>query len=194
MIKRLIATAVAGIAATCAGALALTTPVSAATAATSAAPSASTASAAPSAAAAACDRGPWADRVQGAPIGFTAGVRGGDYLWHDTTGFHLRVTHRSDGRQVYTGVLTSSAPMRIDPVRLERGDVAKLSADHRSLVFAFADYGHIDGVNFHTDCAASLTVSHLNVGRYALTPDRVYLGATRAHPARIPFTVHRELS
>lgn len=84
--------------------------------------------------------------------------------------------------------------MRIDPVRLERGDVAKLSADHRSLVFAFADYGHIDGVNLHTDCAASLTVSHLDVGRYALTPDRVYLGATRAQPARIPFTVHRELN
>ncbi|MEO7286969.1 MAG: hypothetical protein ABI140_08625, partial [Jatrophihabitantaceae bacterium] len=156
--------------------------------------SASTSPASTSPAAAACDRGPWADRVQGAPVGFTGGSRGGDYLWHDSTGFHLRVTHKSDDRQVYTGVLTASAPMRIDPVRLEAGDVARLSADHRSLIFAFANHGHIDGVNFHTDCALSLTVSHLNVGRSALTPDRVYLGITRAHPARIPFTVHRELS
>ena len=104
------------------------------------------------------------------------------------------MTHVSDNRQVYTGVLTASAPMRIDPVHLERGDVARLSADHRSLIFAFVDYGHLDGVNFHTDCAATLTVSHLNLGNSALSPDRVYLGATRAHPAAIPFAVHREQS
>ena len=103
--------------------------------------------------------------VQGAPAGFDAGDRGGDYLWHDLTGFHLRVTHRNDGRQVYSGLISSSAPMRIDPVRLERGDVLRLSPDHRSFVFAFADYGRIDGVNFHTDCAAALAVSRLHVGR-----------------------------
>lgn len=43
--------------------------------------------------------------------------------------------------------------MRIDPVHLEAGDVARLSPDHRSLYFAFVNYGHIDGIDFHTDCA-----------------------------------------
>jgi hypothetical protein len=163
----------------------LTTLAAPANAATTAA------SAAPAARAAACDKAPWADRVQGAPDGFTAGVRGGDYLWHDAKGFHLRVTHKGDNRVVYSGVITSPTPMRIDPVKLERGDVAKLSANHRSLVFAFADYGHIDGVNFHTDCAATITVSNLNADNAKLTPDRVYLGDAKAHPPHIPFTVHR---
>jgi hypothetical protein len=139
----------------------------------------------------ACDRAPWQAVVQGAPAGFTAGDRGGDYLWHDATGFHLRVTHRNDGRQVYSGLITSSAPLRIDPVRLERGDVLRLSPDRRSFAFAFADYGRIDGVNFHTDCAATLTVSRLHVGTAALPAGRVYLGRREAHPAGVPFTLHR---
>lgn len=147
-------------------------------------------SAAPSAQAA-CDAGPWADRIQGAPPGFSGGDRGGDYLWHDTHGMHLRVTHRSSSRDVYTGTITSSTAMRIDPVRLEKGDVARLSADHRTLVFAFANYGHVDGVDFHADCATSITVAHLNVGNVRLPASRVYLGVTKAHPAQVPFTVHR---
>jgi hypothetical protein len=138
-----------------------------------------------------CDRAPWGLRVQGAPPNFSGGDRGGDYLWHDTTGFHLRVTHRIDDRVVYTGVISSPVPMSMDPVRLEPGDVAKLSTDRRTLVFAFANHGHVDGVNFHTACAAHLTVSRLNAGSARLSPDRVYLGALGLHPHQVPFTVHR---
>ncbi len=138
-----------------------------------------------------CDRAPWGLRVQGAPPNFSGGDRGGDYLWHDTTGFHLRVTHRSDDRVVYSGVISSPVPMSMDQVRLEKGDVAKLSTDRRTLVFAFANHGHVDGVNFHTACAAHLTVSRLNAGSARLSPDRVYLGALGLHPHQVPFTVHR---
>jgi hypothetical protein len=162
--------------------LALSAPASAA----------STTSPAPSAAAAKCDAGAWAGRIQGAPRNFSAGDRGGDYLWHDTHGMHLRVTHRTSSRDVYTGTITSSTAMRIDPVKLEKGDVARLSANHRTLVFAFSNYGHIDGVNFHTDCATSITVAHLNEGNYRLPASRVYLGVTKAHPAAVPFTVRRQ--
>jgi len=152
-------------------------------------PAAANAAVSPSAAA--CDRAPWADRVQGTPTNFTAGSRGGDYLWHNATGFHLRVTHKNDNRVVYTGEITSPTPLRIDPVKLEKGDYVHLSATHKTITFAFVDYGHIDGVNFHTDCAAYLTVSHLNAGNLRLPADRVYLGAHEVHPAKVPFTLHR---
>jgi hypothetical protein len=144
----------------------------------------------PTAVARACDAGAWGSRVQGAPR-FDAGDAGGDYLWHDPTGFHLRVTHANEDRRVYTGVISSPTPMRVEPVRLERGDALTLSADHRSLYFAFANYGHVDGANFHTDCATSITVSRLNVGNQTLPVTRVYLGEHRAYPARIPFTIGR---
>jgi hypothetical protein len=161
------------------------TPASAAVAPTTASPATTTPTAA------SCDRAPWEAPVQGTPHGFTAGDRGGDYLWHDASGFHLRVTHKGDHRAVYTGVITSSRPMRIDPVKLEKGDIVKLSANHRTLTFSFADYGRIDGVNFHTDCAGALNVSRLHVGNASLPRTRVYLGATKAHPKAVPFTVHR---
>ena len=181
MSRRLVAAA--GIAAAASGLICLAAPAGAATS--------TGATSAPTTSAAACDRAPWQPVVQGVPLRFDAGDRGGDYLWHDQTGFHLRVTHRNDGRQVYSGMVTASAPMRIDPVRLERGDLLRLSPDHRSFVFAFADYGKIDGVNFHTDCAATLTISRLHVGKAALPPNRVYLGRYEAHPAAVPFTLHR---
>ena len=150
------------------------------------------ATATPSAAAAACDRAPWEAKVQGAPKGFGAGSASGDYLWHDTHGFHLRVTHgRNHDQRVYSGTINSSAPMRVERVKLEKGDSVKVAANRRSLVFVFANHGYIDGINFHTDCAKALTVSRLHVGNRNLTRTQVYLGQAKAHPAKVPFTVHR---
>jgi hypothetical protein len=153
---------------------------------------AATATAAPSAKAAACDKAPWEATVQGAPKGFGAGSASGDYLWHSTTGFHLRVTHGTNHDvRVYSGEVTSSQPMRIDPVKLEKGDTLTLAANHKSFVFVFANHGYVDGVNFHTDCATALKVSNLHVGSSSLPASRVDLGAHRAHPKAVPFTVHR---
>ncbi len=129
--------------------------------------------------------------MQGAPKGFGAGSRSGDYLWHDTHGFHLRVTHVAHDQRVYSGQITSSAAMRIEPVRLERGDTVKLSASHRTLTFVFADHGYLDGVDFHTDCASTLTASRLYLGNRDLDAAHVYLGYPKAHPAQVPFVVHR---
>ncbi len=147
----------------------------------------------PSPKAAACDAAPWEAAVQGTPH-LKAGDRAGDYLWHNKYGFHLGVTHATNhDRRVFSGEITASAPMRIDPVKLEKGDIAKLSANHRTLVFVFSNYGYLDGVNFHTDCASTLTVKNLHVGSSKLDRDHVYLGATKAHPKSVPFTVHRRL-
>ena len=151
-----------------------------------------TASPAPSAKAAACDKAPWEAKVQGEPKGFGAGSASGDYLWHGAHGFHLRVTHgRNHDQRVYSGEVHSSAKMRIDPVKLEKGDTLKLSKSRHSFVFVFANHGYVDGVNFHTDCGTSLTVSKLHVGSRDLTAKQVYLGHDRKHPSHVPFTVHR---
>ena len=76
-------------------------------------------------------------------------------------------------------------------VKLEKGDIAALSADKKTLTFKFADYGFIDGVDFHTDCAPSLKVSNLKANGKALPTGRVYLGAHRKHPSKIPFIINR---
>ncbi|UQX88769.1 hypothetical protein M6D93_01915 [Jatrophihabitans telluris] len=146
---------------------------------------------APSAKAAACDKAAWQGVVQGRPTQFKAGARGGDYIWHDSSGFHLRVTHAGDRKAVYSGAITANAPMRLERIKLEGKDSVALSADHKLIRFSFADYGHIDGINFHTDCASAVTFSKLAVGKSKLPASRVYLGAKRVHPHATPFTVHR---
>ena len=149
-----------------------------------------TASKAPSAVAKACDETAWQAKVQGRPA-FHPGAAGGDYVWHDTNGFHLRVTHHGTEKVVYSGQILASAAMRLDPVHLEGRDFAVLSADHRYLTFRFYNYGRTDGVNFHTDCAAALQVRFLHANGHPISTQRVNLGAKSAHPAKVPFLVHR---
>lgn len=140
-----------------------------------------------------CDLHAWADRVQGRPAGFDAHDKGGDYLWHTQDGFHLRVTHRGHDKRVFTGSITASAPIvGIHTTKLERPDKVWTSADHKTLHFRFVDHGWIDGVDFRTACATSLTVANLKTDKTALPRTRVYLGSSKVHPARIPFTVHRK--
>jgi len=144
----------------------------------------------PSAAAKACDKTPWQAKVQGRPA-FHPGAKSGDYLWHDNTGFHLRVTHHTNDKIVFSGQILASAAMRLDPVHLEGRDTVALSADHRYLTFRFDNYGHTDGVDFHTDCAKALQVRYLHANGHAIWHDRINLGVKSAHPAKVPFLVHR---
>jgi hypothetical protein len=137
-----------------------------------------------------CGLGRWEAAVQGAPH-FMAGDRGGDYLWHTSSGFSFRVTHRGDHRAVYTGEITANMPLHLSPVHLEKGDVVRLSADHRAILFAFVDHGYVDGIDFTTDCADQVTLSHLNVGDAPLPADRVQLGQNRVHPTALPVTITR---
>lgn len=138
-----------------------------------------------------CAKAPWQASVQGAPTGLGAGSPSGDYLWHSRTGFHLRVTHAHHEKRVYTGRITSSASLHMAPVKLEKGDSVRLSKNHRTIVFSFANHGYIDGINFRTDCASALVVTGLRVGSSNLPKSRIYLGTTKAHPAHSTFVVHR---
>jgi hypothetical protein len=156
-----------------------------------AAPASASSTPAPSAKAAACDKAPWQARVQAMPSAYHPGAASGDYLWHDSHGFHLRVTHHTSDRAVYTGEIVSSAPMRKEAVKLEGRDVAALSANRKVLSFRFYNYGHTDGINFHTDCATALEVKWLHRSGVRLSSSHVYLGAKSAHPAHIPFVVRR---
>lgn len=195
---RILVPAAAGIVVAGAGAAILTGGATTAGASSASLTAASTAQApvttqSPDVKIAKCDLHSWADRVQGAPAHFAAHDNGSDYLWHATDGFHLRVTHRTGDRSVYSGAITASASIvDIKAVKLEKADKIWLSANHRTLYFRFVNYGGIDGADFRTDCATSLTTHDLKVGDDKLPTSRVYLGATKAHPAHVPFTVRRE--
>ena len=146
----------------------------------------------PSAPAAACDKGPWQPNVQGRNPDYRPGAPSGDYLWHNRHGFHLGVTHgNSHDRRLYTGVIHSTGSMWLTRVRLEKGDFVRLSPNRHTLVFVFSNHGWIDAITFHTGCARSVTVRDLHVGSHNISRRHVFLGSEGAHPAHVPFRLHR---
>jgi hypothetical protein len=140
--------------------------------------------------AATCNDGHWPASVQGRPLLFHVHAPAGDYIWHDSTGWHFRVTHASSSRVVFTGRIVSSAPLDAVPVRLEKNDVVTLSADKMTLTYRLVNYGGIDGFNFRASCANQLTFVG-RMGGVKLSPMRIRIGRLDRHPLENPFVLRR---
>jgi hypothetical protein len=133
----------------------------------------------------------WPGYVQGRPDSFAAGGLGGVYAWHDGDGWHVRVTHRTDEKAVFTGTIATRGKLTdAHAVALEGADTLKVGPNQHVMHFAFTNYGHIDGVDFRTACAPALDFSFQRGGR-EIPADRVFLGDHSAHPGGDPFPIAR---
>jgi hypothetical protein len=139
---------------------------------------------------AACDEGRWPASVQGKPATFQAGARAGDYIWHSSTGWHLRFTHPGTRRVVFSGKIVSNTPLTVAGYRLEGGDSFALSADGLTLTYRFVNFGRTDGLDFRTACATRLWFKGSMAGA-KLPPGRIWLGRAGRHPLQNPFVVLR---
>lgn len=135
--------------------------------------------------------GPLPSYVEGRPADLHVRGAAGDYLWHDSSGWHLRVTHRTTNRMVFRGVIVASGPLTYQRVRDETRDKVVQSSDRTKLVFRFVNHGGIDGVDFADTCASTLkfvfAVNGHRVGR-----NGIYIGANSARPAHDPFVIARQ--
>lgn len=136
-----------------------------------------------------CAGGAWPYAVQGMPA-VHAGSPAGDYLWHDATGWHLRVTHVGSARVVFSGTIRANKPLNVHAFRLEPGDTFTVSADRLSVTYRFANYGRLDGLDFTTACATRLGFGGRMNG--ALLPvRRIWIGHLGRHPLQNPFVILR---
>lgn len=129
--------------------------------------------------------------VEGRPAHLHVRGATGDYLWHDATGWHLRVTHPTKSRMVFRGVITASSPITFQRVRDEGHDKVALTNGGKTLVFRFVNHGGIDGVDF-TDSCASTTRFALALNGHRLGRNHIYIGAHSSRPAHDPFTISRQ--
>lgn len=137
----------------------------------------------------ACTGGAWPLSVQGMPA-VHAGSPAGDYLWHDATGWHLRVTHAGTAGVTFSGTIRANHKLHVTGYRLETGDRFVVSADGLSVTYRFVNHGRIDGLNFTTECATRLGVSGRMSG--ALLPvRRIWIGRLGRHPLQNPFVILR---
>jgi hypothetical protein len=129
--------------------------------------------------------------IEGAPASYHPGDARGAWIWHGEDGYAIRVTHRQDGKLVeFTGSVTADRPIQVKSVQLENSDRYWFSNDHTTLYFAFANYGHTDGIDFRADCAAKVSFG-VRADGTLLSPSRVLLGAHVVAALSNPFTVER---
>jgi hypothetical protein len=130
--------------------------------------------------------GNWPGAAAGRPAR-DPGVR----VWHDATGWHVRVTHNTLHDRVFEGVIrTTGEFVGVRPVRLEKNDYVVVGADHHSLAFRFNNYGGTDGFDFFTNCAPYLGFAFASDGHVVPTV-RISIGADSHHPFTDPFRIAR---
>jgi hypothetical protein len=130
--------------------------------------------------------GSWPAAAEGRPAR-DPGVR----VWHDATGWHVRVTHNTLHDRVFSGVIrTTGEFIDVDAVRLEKNDYLVVGPDHHSLAFRFDNYGGIDGFDFYTKCAPYLGFAFASDG-HVVPPLRISIGADAHHPFTDPFRIAR---
>ena len=134
---------------------------------------------------------PWPAWTQGQPANINPFTAAGVYMWHDVNGWHIRVTHHTDSLRTFSGqLITSGTFANVKAVQLEAGDAFAVSANHHTVSFLFTNYGHIDGLDFMTHCAPSITFAYQSDG-VTVPPGRIAIGHAGAHPPTDPFTIAR---
>jgi hypothetical protein len=129
-------------------------------------------------------------QVQGNPD-VRAGQDGAAYLFHDSKGWSVRVTHASSKGSVVTGTITATGLIgHVSTFHLEKRDAVRLSNGGHTLQFRLVNVGHLDGLSFTAECSKSMRVA-IGVDGKGASTQAVYLGAHRLHPASVPFAIER---
>ena len=125
----------------------------------------------------------WADGNPGRSAGVT--------VWHDSNGWHVRVTHNAIHDRVFSGeIVTKGALVDVTAVRLEKNDHLVVGTGQHSIRFRFNNYGGVDGFDFATKCAPALGFGFLSDGHVVPT-GRISIGAAARHPEHDPFVIAR---
>lgn len=139
------------------------------------------------------DDGHWPGFVQGRPAGIDPKTTNATYMWHDSNGWHIRVTHHRTNLRTFSGQITTGGTFTgVKPVHLEKNDSFSVSGDKHVISFAFKNYGFIDGLNFYTRCAPSITFSFQSDGKPS-PPHNIVIGRNSTRPQMNPFIISRVL-
>jgi hypothetical protein len=136
-----------------------------------------------------CATGPWPTSVEGRPATHTDAE--GVYLWHTSRGWHLRVNDPGADRAVFTGSVRVDGRIVSIGRHLENAGEGIVYPSTAGVVgFRFVNYGGVDGLDFVTRCASTVSV-RVKVDGTTVAADHVYVGADGHHPDAVPTTVGR---
>ena len=112
-------------------------------------------------------------------------------VWHDSLGWHVRVTHDTIHDRVFSGeIATTGDLVDVHAVRLEKNDHVVVGSGKHTIAFRFNNYGGVDGFDFVTHCAPFVSFGFASDG-HVVPAARVSVGSTGRHPAGDPFVISR---
>lgn len=144
------------------------------------------------ASAAPCPTGTWSSTAQGRPATLAPGSARGLYLWHDSDGWHVRVTHPGNNKVRFTGLIDSvgTGPFDFATVATESNDIVALNPFAGKIKFRMENRGRIDGFDFKVGCVKRFSVS-AQIDGAPIANSQVFLGAGSANPTSVPFVMER---
>ena len=139
-----------------------------------------------------CATGVLPPSIQGKPASFKAGLSRGYWIWHDGSGWHLRVTKKATDKKpvVFSGKIHTNRSSVAKAVRFDAKDRLHVSRNHHNIAFRLVNHGAVDGIDWVASCSERTTFT-LRVNGHRITPTRIHLGSADAHPAHAHFMIRR---
>lgn len=114
------------------------------------------------------------------------------FVWHDSDGWHLRVTAPRNRSIVFKGAirLHGAKFLAVRPIGIDKKtDAGSMSPDKTELTFQFTTSGKFDGFDFNLDAAdeSKIEFELLSFGRKAA--DRIFIGGKAANPKAYQFAL-----
>ncbi len=134
-----------------------------------------------------CASEAWPTSADGRPTAPTDAE--GVYLWHTSTGWHLRVNEPGADRAVFAGSIRVDGRLVSWGRHLERGGEGVVTRTGAGVAgFRFVNYGGVDGLDFVTRCSSTLTI-RVKMNGAVVSADHIFIGADGHHPSSLPTTI-----
>ena len=144
------------------------------------------------ASAAPCPLGTWSPTAQARPATLAPGSAAGMYMWHDSDGWHVRVTHPGNAKVKFTGLIDSvgTGPFDVAAVATESNDLVIVNPAAGRIRFRMENRGRIDGFDFKAGCVKRFSVN-AQIDGAPIGNSKVFLGAGSVNPTSVPFVMER---
>ncbi len=131
---------------------------------------------------------PWPNETRGAPF-FEPGKALGYFIWTDDETVHVRWTTKGATRRFSGRMTTDGQVLEFRRTRIESGDLVRRVGN--TVSWDAQNTGFTDGFDFSVSRSADWVLFALNIDGRAATPDQIFLGNQRNHPAAGPFVLRR---
>ncbi len=136
-----------------------------------------------------CPAGQWDATTVGRPPAAQPGANGAA-IWRadaQTQVFDVRVSQPNKAGALFTGSVTTDGLLVFHGSHLERGDFTLRRSAHR-FVYAFSNFGAVDGFDFAALCSSYVKVSVAENG-HPLALNHIVIGAHNTHPTSNPVDI-----